>query len=190
MWRFGQILEVQTPNVTPQCVFDVLFETHQRFPTELTILKTILYVYTMSLSRSTGLEAPRERDSVTSDMNSDSESRWHDIRVLLQTVERDSCSLETLGLQEVDDLLDNLDHISDLLHSFECIVKSRRNTMSAISRLSNETLCTIFSTLDICDLLSGAHHRYLQRTLNSFDATVLFSYCRLYSLARCGSPGR
>ncbi|EIM91175.1 uncharacterized protein STEHIDRAFT_152834 [Stereum hirsutum FP-91666 SS1] len=27
--------------------------------------------------------------------------------------------------------------------------------MSAISRLSNETLCTIFSTLDICDLLSA-----------------------------------
>lgn len=84
--------------------------------------------------------------------------RWSDVRDLLQKVERDSHSVETLGLHAVDDVLSDLNRILAFLQSFKRVVQSRRNALSDISRrLPNETLCLIFSMLDIKPLLSGMH---------------------------------
>lgn len=88
----------------------------------------------------------------------ESDLPWHAIRDLLRKVECDSRSLETLGLEAIDDLISDLDEISDLIQSFERVVKSKRNALSAISRLPNETLCMVFSKLKFHHLLSGMHH--------------------------------
>lgn len=83
---------------------------------------------------------------------------WHDIRDLLRKVECDSRSLETLGLEAINALLSDLGEISDLIQSFERVVKSKRNALSAISRLPNETLSLVLSKLEFHHLLSGMHH--------------------------------
>lgn len=120
----------------------------------------------MPLFLSTRSKAARGSHSFTFDPTWTCELQWQGIRNLFQTVECGSRSLEKLGLQAVDDLLNDINHISVLLQSLERVVKTRRNAITAVSRLPNETLSMIFSTLDIYDLLSGTYRRYPERIFN------------------------
>ncbi|EIM91176.1 uncharacterized protein STEHIDRAFT_165547 [Stereum hirsutum FP-91666 SS1] len=139
----------------------------------------------MPLFPSTRSKAARGSHSFIFDPTWTCELQWQGIRNLFQTVECGSRSLEKLGLQAVDDLLNDINHISALLQSLERVVKTRRNAITAVSRLPNETLSMIFSTLDIYDLLSATAVCGRWRDVALQDATLWRNHiCSLPGLTK------